>query len=111
MTVYEKIIKAMEFTGWPHAPELYTGPAEKYFYYNYAADSGLVFGDDGCDLAVAGVQIHVCLPIDENYIQLKKRIRDELVKQGFTFPTMTPLLDESINQRRLVFECEIEEEE
>lgn len=111
MTTYEKIIKAMEPFGWPHAPDLYTGKAERFFYYNYADDRGLGFGDDGCDLSVAYVQVHVWLPMKDNIVTLKRKIRDRLVEQGFTYPSIENLTEDSMRMRHLVFECEIEEEE
>lgn len=110
MTVFEKIIEAIKPFDLPHAPDIYTGKKKSYFTYNYSDDRGLGFGDDGCDLSVAYIQVHFFLPIKENFIEKKKQIRDRLVMMGFTYPSIRIVTEEDRGLRHLVFECEIEEE-
>jgi len=109
MTSYEKIIEAMSPFNLPHAPDLYTGKAKRYYTYNYSDDRGLGFGDDGCDLSVAYLQLHVWLPVSENYLSMKTSVRRKLVAQGFTWPTVTILQDETNRMNHIIFEMEIEE--
>ena len=108
MTEFEKIIEAVKGFGFPYEPDIYTGEEERYFVYNYADERGLVFADDSPEVVKADVQVHFFLPVEENFIKIKNRIREALFKQGFTYPEVTVLRE--AKKRHLVFECDIEEE-
>lgn len=108
MSTFAKIINAIKRFGYPYEPDIYTGEAERYFTYNYAADEGTLFGDNGAGSAIVSVQIHFFLPADDNFIKIKNQIRSELEKQGFTFPEITVIRENKM--RHIIFECDAEEE-
>lgn len=108
MTEFEKIIEAVKDFGFPYEPDVYTGEKETYFVYNYADERGIVFADDSPEVVKADVQVHFFLPVEENFIKIKNRIREALFRQGFTYPLVTVLIEEK--KRHIVFECSIEEE-
>lgn len=108
MTEFEKIIKAIAPFGFPYAPDVYTGEAERYFVYNYADERGAIYGDDVPLETVASVQVHLYLPWKEDFISLKNKVRKSLLREGFTYPEVTNIKDE--DKRHIIFECEIEEE-
>ncbi len=110
MTAYQSIVQAIKDFGYPYEPEVYQGKAERYFTYNYADDRGDLFSDDAPETTVASVQVHFVLPAGDPFAAIKKRIREALLRQGFTYPEVTNNVDAENNIRQLVFECEIEEE-
>lgn len=110
MTTFEKIIKAIEPFGHPHSPGVYTGKASKWFTYNYVDDYGTNHADDEPQSVINRIQLHYFLPIKEDYIRSKNKIRKALSEQGFTFPEITYPDDPDPEIRHIVFECEIEEE-
>lgn len=109
MTEFEKIIEAIKPFGYPYAPDIYKGPSDHYFVYNYADERGGIFSDDAPETVIASVQVHYYLPKDENFIKTKNRIRRALFRQGFTWPEVTSIIEDK--KRHLTFECDIEEEE
>lgn len=110
MTTFEKIIQAIEPFGYPHSPCVYTGPEDHWFTYNYADDYGVNYADDEPQSVINQIQLHFFLPANEDYTEIKNRIRNALFRQGFTFPEITLLDDPDPKLRHVVFECEIEEE-
>ena len=111
MTTFEKIITAIEPFGFPHAPDVYREKALRWFTYNYADDYGTNFSDDEPDNVIASVQVHLFLPIDDDFSKLKNRVRRALFRQGFTFPEITVLTEDDTKLRHIVFECDIIEED
>lgn len=109
MSTFEKIVQAIEKFHYPYAPDVYTGGDERYFTYNYVTDKGAIWGDNGAEAVTADIQLHFFLPAADNFIKIKKEIRNALTEAGFTFPEITVLKEE--DTRHIVFECEIEEEE
>ena len=85
-------------------------PAKKtaYVTYNIADDRGKVFADDTATERVQAIQVHYYCPQGTNYLTTLKTIRDGLVAQGFTYPTVQVLYETDTNSHHLIFECEIE---
>lgn len=108
MTAFENIVNAIREFGFPYKPDSYEGPSDHYFIYNYADERGELYRDDGPDHVVASVQVHFFLPINENYLGIKGRIRAALFEHGFTFPEVTSKIDNK--SRHIIFECDIEED-
>lgn len=109
MNALEQIFQILEPFGYPRFPDRYEGEAKRYFTYNYAADTGTLFGDDAPEGTIASMQVHFFLPMEDNFVKIKNEIRKALFKGGFTFPEVTILVENSI--RHIIFECEIEEME
>lgn len=110
MTTFEKIQKAMEPFGYPCVPDVYKGAEKRWITYNYADDYGADFADDAPETVINSVQVHLFLPQNEPFIQLKKKIREALFEAGFTFPEITVQTEGKEEIRHIIFECDIEEE-
>ncbi|MDY4596863.1 phage tail protein [Faecalimonas umbilicata] len=111
MTVFEKIIEAIEPFGFPYTPGVYKGEEKHWFTLNYVDDRGNLYADDEPQSVLATVQVHFFMPYNEDFVRIKNKIRDAIFRQGFTFPEIEILSDTDPQIRHLVFECEIEEEE
>ena len=110
MTVNETIICALKKFGYPCRPDLYDGEEKKYFTFNYADERGADFGDNEPGCIASSMQIHFFLPLDENCIKEKKKVREALFSAGFTYPEVTELTEKENNIRHIVYECDIAEE-
>ena len=80
----------------------------EYVVFNIADDRGQVFGDDGPTENVTAFQVHYYAPQGINYLTKKDSIRQGLVDNGFTYPTIQVLFENDTNSHHIVFECEIE---
>lgn len=104
--------------GYACTPNHYTGKESRYVEYNYAVLSGRNFGDDRPLCNVADVQVHLYMPLKENFLTRMKQMQEALFEAGFTWPEVTVLseYDEVETSkgldgiRHIVFECEYEEE-
>lgn len=106
-----RIVSALSSFGLPIAETLYEGTASSYFVYSIVYDVAGDTGDDEPQAYVATVQIHyVCGSLNTSYASMKRQIRQALVAAGFTAPEVTDMSDTKDKIRRLVFECEIENE-
>lgn len=110
MATFEKIVKALEPFHLPCYPDIYKGPERKWITYNYADDYGTDFADDAPETVINSVQVHVFLPLNEPFTDLKKKIREALFRAGFTFPEITVQVEDKEKIRHMIFECDIEEE-
>lgn len=104
-----RIVSALSSFGLPIAETLYEGTAPSYFVYSIVYDVAGDTGDDVPQTYVATVQIHyICGALNASYAVMRRRIRQALVDAGFTAPEVTDMSDIKDKIRRLVFECEIE---
>lgn len=110
MTIHAKIIQALKPFGMPVKPDLYTGTEKRYIIFNYADDRAVLFADNAPLCVVAYMQIHLFIPLDEDYLNIKSRIRKALFDAGFTYPEVTEQIENDTKKRHIIFECEIEEE-
>lgn len=110
MTTFERIICAIKLFGYPYTPGVYKGKEKHWFTYSYVDDYGDNYADDEPQSIINRVRVNFFLPADEDYTEIKNRIRYALFRQGFTFPEITLLDDPDPALRHIVFECEIEEE-
>jgi len=110
MSANSIIINALSEFGYPVVPDIYEGKEKRYITFNYADDRGMGFADDEPDYVLADMQIHYFLPLKENYLTDRRKIREALFKAGFTYPSIVNLLEPENNIRHLVFECQITEE-
>ena len=110
MTTFEKIVEAVKPFGYPYEPDVYRGSeTERWITYNYSDDYASEFADDEPAVVIATVQVHLFLPIREDFYKIKQQIRKALFAQGFTYPEVT-VLAENETIRHIIFECDIEEE-
>lgn len=108
MNVNPIITNALEPEGLPVIPGRYTGTEDKYYSFNYEDDRGLVFADNDPQIDVASIQVHLFVPLDFNYIQLKKRTRARLFKAGFSYPYITEFIETDKKKIHIIFQCEID---
>lgn len=111
MTVNEKIIQALSPFGLKVTPDFYGDGAEEYFTFNYADDRASDFGDNEPIHVVAYMQIHYFCPVKKDYLKLKKEVRKALMNAGFSYPVVTDATSAGDEERHLVFECDIENED
>ena len=110
MNAFEKAHAAADNIGMYSCPDVYPGDdRERWITYNTVWERGALYGDDTAHDMVTRIQVHLILPKNENFYDVRKRLRDALIEQGFTFPEM---VDNSIEgmQRHIVFECDDDEE-
>ena len=112
MNTAQKIIEALEFTGYPVVQSSYAGSAETYIVFrldSYPND----FANDGPQHDITEVQLHLFAPFTLNTRRLRKQIRKALAEAGFTYPNAIDA-SETVRssdgtEQHVVFECEIEE--
>lgn len=109
MTVNQRIIKALERFGYPVKPDIYTGKEDRYFTFQYVDNRGADFGDGIPQCNKIDLQVHFFLPIKENYLKIRKEIRDALFMERFTYPSITEFVEPENEIRHLIFECATEE--
>lgn len=116
MTVNRKIIEALKPYGMPVVADHYSGKEKRYIEFNLYDDTGTVFADGEPETDIVTVQVHLFLPREEDYLQLKKKIRRSLCEAGFCYADITELTEsEATDQyprgiRHITFETEIEED-
>ena len=112
MTTFEKIINAIKQFDLPYAPDIYTGTnSDGWFVYNYADDYGANYADDAPTTTIATVQVHLYLPMKQNFIKIKNAVRKALFEQGFSYADITVLTDVDEKYRHIVFECDTFEDD
>lgn len=109
-SAFEKIKAVADGLSIFSCPDVYTkGDKSEWITYNLADDHGAAFSDDLPAEFVADVQVHLFLPIDQNFIPKMHQIRAGLMGQGFTCPDITTMVEADTHLRHIVFECEIVE--
>jgi len=110
MSTSSVIINALSEFGYPVEPDIYKGKEKRYITFNYAGDRGTWFADNEPSCVLVDMQIHYFLPLKENYLFDRRKIREALLKAGFTCPAITNLTEKDNSIRHLVFECQTTEE-
>lgn len=116
MTINQKIINALKPYGMPVVPDHYNGKEKRYIEFNLCDDTGTIFADEKPEFDVVLIQVHLFLPREEDYLELKKQIRQSLCEAGFCYADITQIVEpEPTNEcpygiRHLTFETEIEED-
>lgn len=116
MTVNKKILEALKPFGMPVVPNHYNGNEKRYIEFDLYDDKGTCFCDDYPEVDIVTVQVHLFLPMEENYLSLKKQIRKALYDVGFAYADITELAEpEATSQypkgiRHLTFETDIDED-
>lgn len=106
MSVNSVIIGALQGYGYPVKPSPYTGTEAHYFTFNQAADSGADFGDNAPIMDILDMQVHFFMPLEENYLTAKAKIRKSLFDAGLGYPSVQMATEPGNKIRHLIFECE-----
>ena len=111
MTVNQKIKKALGPFGYPVKPDQYTGSEKRWITFNEADNRAVMHGNNRPLGDRVAMQIHFFLPLTENYLTERRKIRQALLDAGFTYPVITMLTEDDTGYRHIIFECEIIERE
>lgn len=103
MSIDEILQRAVESTGLPCSPNLYTGSAREYATWNYS-ELPEVFADGAPHAARYLIQVHYFLPTGKSPSSLKQDLRLALFYAGCTWPNITNASDNE--GQHYVFECE-----
>lgn len=122
MDAFVAIQNALRPFGYPCVPGRYTGKENRFFEYNYAHRGGGNFGDNKPACNVASVQVHLFLPLKEDFRGIMNSVQGALDEAEFTWPDVTVRdeyddieAEENGTRQRLdgvrhiIFECEYEE--
>ena len=107
-TINEILIEALSFTGLPVLPDFYAEAGERYFTFNPVLDRPVISGDDGPVELVGEYQLHYFCPLDEDYLDMQRRVRRALLDAGATYPEITDASVQDGQIRHVVFTFEIE---
>lgn len=106
MTSYQKIREACKSLKLPAYPDFNTQGEETYVVYNTVNEMPDNFGDDSPSDIVVDLQVHLYLPAQQNFFEIKNKLCKALFQQGFTYPSI-PLNEVEKGQvRHIVFEFE-----
>lgn len=107
MTSFQKILQACRNLKLPAYPDFNTNGEDTYVVYNIVSESPTNFGDDAPEACIIDLQVHLYMPANQNFFDLKNRLCKSLFEQGFTYPSI-PLNEVEDNQkvRHIVFEFE-----
>lgn len=122
MNTFEKIQKIAKELGIKAWPDVYSGKdadrPERWMTYNISYINAGLYGDDRPLAVVHSVQVHLFLPASKNFLSLQNTIMDKMFEAGFTYPVVTPRVDDITTAntgtnrlRHIIFEAEIEDEE
>lgn len=106
MTSFQKILQACRKFKLPAYPDFNTSGEETYVVYNIVGETPDNFGDDAPEACVIDLQVHLYLPAQQNFFEIKNKLAKSLFEQGFTYPSI-PLNEVEKGQvRHIVFEFE-----
>lgn len=93
MNAFSAIQEALSGFNLPCVPQRYTGKENRYFEYNYATRQGADYGDNrpGCNMAA--VQVHLYLPLKENFLPIMNDVQEALFEHDFSWPSVTVMED------------------
>jgi hypothetical protein len=107
VSIESKIKSALEPLKYKVYPNTYSGPGTTpYFVFNFDTIPD-DFGNNKPKHERALVQVHLFCPHEFDSVTLRKNVKKNLSKAGFTWPVTTNASDE--NGQHYVFECQIAE--
>lgn len=106
MTSYQKIKQACKSLKLPAYPDFSTQGEETYVVYNIVGETPDNFGDDAPENAIIDLQVHLYMPANQNFFELKNKLAKSLFAQGFTYPSIPLNEVEDGKVRHIVFEFE-----
>ena len=109
MTAFAKLKEALLPLGIPLVTDFSGGDYDTYITINEAGDAGRNDGDDEPGCNVLSVQVHLFLPLRQDYLSLKREIRKSIFRAGYTYPSVTVLTDAELDVRHIIFEADITE--
>lgn len=95
MNLNPMLAELSEATGYPVAPDIYTGDSDKWIVYTYTDERGELYGDDSEQYVTVKLYVSFYCPSTFNYMADKKKIKDKLVELGFQIESISSYLDNS----------------
>lgn len=116
MNVNPLIMKLKEVTGYPVAPDKYTGTADKWITFTYEDERSALDGDNNWLYEEATIQINLFTPASHDYFEDKKKIKRALIDMDFGIEYMKSWLNNSTEKeteyyRQTVFVVHMTREE
>jgi len=105
MSANQIIMDALSQFNLPITQGWYTGDAPKWISFNESYDFGIDYADNHPTENRTDFQIHLFLPEKENYISLKRNIRNALHNAGFSYASVTMNVESDTRTRHVIFEC------
>lgn len=106
MTSFQKILQACRKLKLPAYPDFSTQGEDTYVVYNVAGETPTCFGDDTPESTIVDLQVHLYLPAEKNFFDIKNKLCKSLFAQGFTYPSIPLNKVEDTTTRHIVFEFE-----
>lgn len=106
MTSFQKIKQACKSLKLPAYPDFNTNGESTYVVYNIVNESPSCFGDDTPEDVIVDLQVHLYMPANENFFEIKNKLCKSLFQQGFTYPSIPLNEVEDGKIRHIVFEFE-----
>ena len=113
MNTFEKVKSAADSLNIPAFPDWYYGDdLDTYITYNMSEETPDNFGDDHPNAVLATVQVHLFMPCNVNFFELRNNLRKALYETGLSYPSVVQNnIDDGTTIRHIVFECEDDEDE
>lgn len=107
MTLRKHITNALSEYKKPIEENYYEGSEREWFTWNIADERAIEHEAGKAIVDCISVQIHLFLEKDTKYEALKKGIKNSLIKNGFTYPSVKILFEDDSKKRHIIFSCEI----
>lgn len=106
MTIEQRIIAALEFTGYKVYNNTFTSTDRAYFVFVINISPEL-FANDEAQYGINNITLHFYCPVEQDTVALRKQIKRSLQAAEFTYPNEVDASDE--HMQHIVFEFEVEE--
>lgn len=110
MNSFEKILEVCKRAGVPAYPDFNTNNEDIFCVYNIASENPDYFSDDAPGVVTVSLQLHLYMPKNKNFFELKNSIKKLLFLRGFTYPEISLNTVED-DVRHIVFEFDDEDDE
>lgn len=98
----------LETYGYPVAYLKSSTSKDIYFVFNFDDQRGLLYGSDTPEIDVYSLQVHFFAPITFDNVELKNKIKKDLLDNGWTYPVVTEIYEDETKKVHLIFSCEKE---
>ena len=108
MNLGELIVSALQPVGLPIEPNTFTESYDTYIVYTYD-ESPIYFADNQPQYIHFFIEIYLVAPAGKSTYQYREKIREQLIKHGFTYPEITGgaiSYNTAAGQQCYVFICE-----
>lgn len=108
MSVNSEVKALLDSYGYPVTYLNSNTSKDKYFVFNFDDQRGLLYGDDIPNIDVYSLQVHFFSPITFDNVDLKEKLKKDLLDNGWTYPIVTEIYEDDTDKVHLIFSCEKE---